>query len=95
MAGEPYGVGGEGEGRKAYGVASNPSGVGRDGGGREAYGVAENPGGDCQGVGGGAELPQGIGTPRVEALPRGDKTSGLDTVGDGVTGGAGRGRGGD
>ena len=45
---ESYGVGGEGEGNKAYGVASKPSGVGGDGGGHEAYGVAENPGGGAR-----------------------------------------------
>ena len=45
---ESYGVGGGGEGHKAYGVASKPSGVGGDGGGHEAYGVAENPGGGAR-----------------------------------------------
>ena len=40
-------------------------------------------------------MPQGIGTPVVGALPRGDKTPGVDTKGDRVTGEEGRWRGGD
>ena len=57
--------------------------------------MAENPRGYHQGVGGGVELPQGIGTPGVEALPWGDETPGVATEGDGVMGEYGRGRGGD
>ena len=63
-----------GEVREAYGVASEPSRVGGNEGSREAYRVAENPNGDRQGVGGGVELPQGINTPGVGALPQGDET---------------------
>ena len=88
-------MGGGGEGRDAYGVASDPYEVGGDRGGHEAYGVTENPGGDLQGVGGGVKLPQGIDTPGVEALPWGDENPGVDTKGDGVTGENGHGRGGD
>ena len=73
-SGDSYGVGGEGEGCEAYGVASKPSKVRGDIGGREAYIMAENPRGDCHGVGGGVELPQGINTPGVGALPQGDET---------------------
>ena len=94
-AGDTYGVGGGGEDRKAYRVASEPSGVGGDGGVREAYGVAENPRGDRQGLGVGVQLPQGIDTPEVDALTRGDKIPGVDTEGDGVTEEDWRGRGGD
>ena len=57
--------------------------------------MAENPGGDRQRVGGGAELPQGIDTPGVEELPRGDKTYGVTPKVDRVPGEDGRGRGGD
>ena len=88
-------MGGRGEGREAYGVASDPSGVGGDRGGREAYGVAEKPRGDCQGVGGGVELLQGIDTPGVDVFYWGDKTPGVDTEGNRETGEDGQGRGGD
>ena len=86
-----YGVGGGGEGHEAYGVATETSGVREDGEGREAYGVAENPGGDRQGVGGGVESPQGIDTPGVDALPRGDETPGVTAPGERVPGEGGRG----
>ena len=82
MAGKYYGVGGGGEICEASGVASKTYGVRGDGGGRKAYGVAENPGGDRQGVGGGVESPQGINTPGVDALPRGDETPGVATKGN-------------
>ena len=42
----------------------------------------------------GFELPRGIDTPRVEELPRGNKTSGVTPKGDGFPGADGRGRGG-
>ena len=71
-ASKPYGVGGGGGGCEIYVVAREPFGVGGDGGGRKAYRVAENPGGDRQGVGGEVESPQGINTPRVDAVHRGD-----------------------
>ena len=48
--------------------------------------MTENPRGERQGVGGGADLPQGINTPGVGALPWGDETPGVATKGDGVTG---------
>ena len=64
-------------------------------GGYKASGVAENPGRGHQGVGGGIESPQGINTPGVEELPRGDETSGVPTEGEVVPGEDGRGRGGD
>ena len=54
-AGNYYGVGGGGEGRKAYVVATETLGVREYGGGREAYGVVKNPVGDRQGVLGGIE----------------------------------------
>ena len=94
LAGNSYGVGGVGEGREAYGVATEPSQVRGDRGGREAYGVMENPGGDHQGVGGGVESPQGINTPGVDALPQGDETPGVATMGNGVPGESGQGQGG-
>ena len=40
-------------------------------------------------------MPQGINTPIVDALTRGDKTPGVDTEGNGATGEDGWGRGGD
>ena len=43
-------------------------------------------------MGGGVELPRGIDTSRVEALPGGDETSGVNPEGDGVPGAGGRGR---
>ena len=43
----------------------------------------------------GFELPQVINNPGVGAFLRGDKTPGVATKGDGVTGEDGRGRGGD
>ena len=64
-------------------------------GGYKASGVAENPGRGHQGVGGGIESPQGINTPGVRELLQGDKTPGVATEGEGVTGEDGRGRGGD
>ena len=76
----------KGGGGKAYGVARNPSGVRDNGGGHKAYGVGENPREDLHGVGGGVKLPQGINTPGVEELPRGDKTPKGATKGKGVTG---------
>ena len=82
-------MGGGGEGREAYRVAINPLGLGGNGGSREAYGVVENPGGDRQGVGGGVDSLQGIDTPGVDQLPRGDETPGVTTEGEGVPGGDG------
>ena len=76
-------------------MASKPSGVRGDGGGRDAYGVAENLEGGRYGVGGGVESLQGIDTPGVDTLPRGDKTPGVATKGDGVTEEDRWGRGGD
>ena len=83
------------EGCEAFEVAIEPSGVGGDRRGREAYKVAGNPGGDREGVGGGVESPQGIDTPRVDALTWGDKTPEVDTKGNGVMREDGQGRGGD
>ena len=40
-------------------------------------------------------MPQGIDTPGEAQLPRGDKTSGVPTEGEGVPGEEERGRGGD
>ena len=91
--GESYEVGGGGEVRETYRVASKPSGVRGDGGGSEAYGVAEKSRRDHQGVGGGVESPQGIDTPAVDALPWGDETPGVATEDEGVTGEDGQGRG--
>ena len=55
--------------------------------------MAENPGVDRQGVQGGVESPQGIDTPGVAELLRGDQTTGVTTEGDGVPGEDGRGQG--
>ena len=66
-------VGCEEGGPKAYEVAGESSGVGGKEGGRKAYGVAENPQGDRQGVQGGVELPQDIGTLKVEEFSRGER----------------------
>ena len=63
-------------------------------GGRKAYRVAENPRRDHQGVHKGVESPPGIDTPGVDEFPRGDKTPGVATEGEGITGEDGRGRGG-
>ena len=52
----------------------------------EASGVEENSWGDCQGVGGGLDLPRGTNTPRVEELPRGGKISRVTLEADGVLG---------
>ena len=86
LVGECYGVGGGGEGRKAYLVASDPSRVKEVGGGCEVYGFAENPGVDRLGVRGTVKSTQGINTPGVDALPRGDVTVRVVTKGNGVTG---------
>ena len=94
-AGESSGVGGEEGGREPYGVAGESSGVGGEEGGRKAYRVAENLGGERQGVQGGVKLPQGIDTPGVTELPRGDETPRVATEGEGVPGEDGRGQGGD
>ena len=55
----------------------------------------KTPGGNRQGMVWGFELPQVINNPGVGAFLRGDKTPGVATKGDGVTGEDGRGRGGD
>ena len=91
IAGNSSEVGGEEGGRAAYIVAGEPSGVGDEEGGRKSYGVTENLGGDSQGVQGGFELPQGIDTPGLDKFPWGDKTPGVASKGEGVTGEDGRG----
>ena len=50
----------------------------------------KTPGGGHQGVGEVVELLQGIDTPGVDALPRGDKTPGVATKGNIITGGYGQ-----
>ena len=83
-AGEPYVVGGEGEGRKVYRVAGKTSGVEGDG----ATECRKTPGeGGRQGVVGGLESPQGVNSPGMEALPQGDEVPGVDTKVNGVKGG--------
>ena len=62
--------------------AGESSEVGNRERGREASGVAENSGGDREGVGGGVELPRGIGTPGVEEFPLGDETSEVTPAGE-------------
>ena len=95
LAGEPSRVRGDKGGREASGVAHEPLGVRDEEGGRKASEVTEKPRGYRQGVGGGVKLLQGIDTPRVAELPRGDKTPGVPTKGEGVLGEDRRGRGGD
>ena len=82
-------------GREASGVAHESSGVEDKEGDCKASGVTENLQGYRQGVVGGVQLPQGTGTPGVSKLPQGDKNPGVTTVGEGVPGGDGPGRGGD
>ena len=76
-------------------LASKSSGVGGSEGDRNVTGVEENPGADCQGVGGGVDLPRGTETTGVEELPRGDKTFRVTPKGDIVPGEDTQGRGGD
>ena len=81
MADESSGLGGKEGGCKAYGVAGESSGVGGKEGGRNAYGVAEIPREDRQVVREGVESLQGINTPGVDELPRGEETTGVSTKG--------------
>ena len=59
----------------------------------EASGVELKLVGDRQGVGRGIRFPGGIKTPRVEGVPWGGKTSGLNPEGNRGPGGDGQGRG--
>ena len=74
--------------------AGDSSRLGGREGGYEASELAENLGGNHQGVGGRVKSPQGIDTPGVEELPRGDETSGVTPRETECQGRMDRGRGG-
>ena len=91
---EPSGLVGNKGGHKASGVDPESHRVGEGEGGREASGVAENPREVRHRVGGGVELPQDAGNPRVAEDPRGDETPGAPTASQYRRGEDGRGQGG-
>ena len=79
--GESSGVGGGEGGCEASIVARESSGVKDEEGGCKASGLAENSRVYPKGVQGGVKLSQGIDTPGVAELPRGDETPGVTTGG--------------